>query len=139
MFPARDTETEDVLFRDTDNFNKHVEEVQAWNIKKAKLIITDEFCERLAGIVPGMTNANRRDNVIKWLRANPAMKTLNQEVLYQRILCQYNHYGDISRAVRPTKPHPMQNIYNRNLKRERMMGLAQQIQQQNQELNQEYE
>lgn len=132
LFQARDTETEDVLFRDTDNFNKHVGEVQEWNIRKAKLMLTDEFCESLTGIVPGMTNATRRDNIIKWLRANPAMRTLDQHVLHQRIICSANHYGDLSRAVRPTKQQPMQNTYQRFQKKERMMALAQQIQQQQQ-------
>ena len=128
MFSARDNEVEDTLYRDTENFNKHIEEFEEWNIKKAKAMLNDEYCENLAGLVPGMTNANRRDNVIKWLRANKAMRTLDPDVLYQRIKCQIDHYGDMSKAVRPMKTRPMADTYSRYQKKLKMMIQAQQDQ-----------
>lgn len=104
-----DCEAEECLFRDTMNMNRIAQDIQNFTFTECEKILTDRELEKYIKLIPGPDYSTRKHMIIKWLRENPCMRTLDPQVLYQRFFLYKKAYGAFSLNERPIHERPLHN------------------------------
>ena len=105
----KDDPLEDLLLKEPELFNQYVEDVKLVNMKElSKKVLTDNYLERFEAVWPKFSNKQRKLRCKKFLEQNPGMRTMNPEVLWQRIFYYHVDYGKKARRVFPPTIQPIQ-------------------------------
>ena len=107
-----DCEAEMMLYRDIDSMNRFIEETRQFTEEKVAELLTDDELKRYIKSLPGRPNSCRRAMIIKWLKENPAMCTLNPDLLWQRFTMYKNHFGEVAKLQQPLQTQPMKKVLN---------------------------
>ena len=109
-----DCEPEEQLFRNKEEMNKIVREASKATPKKIEEKLTDEMITVLYSNFKNTFKPEEKDQpritrneVLDWTKKNPAMRTLDMNLLLQRFFCDKEGFADVSKKVRPPKPNPM--------------------------------
>ena len=102
-----DDESEDALLRNVEEFNAKFEDARQWSETKCKNMLNDEEMQRYIDLVPGTNLGTRRRKVIALVKANPCLRSINPDVLYQRVSFFLWKYGEKSQKVHRKRKTPM--------------------------------
>ena len=106
----KDNPLEDLLLREPELFNEYAEDLKSVNMRKIKtgILNNDDYLSRFRAVWPKTTNNARRSRCIKFLEQNPGMRTMDPEVLWQRIFYYHVDYGPKAKRRFPSNPTPIQ-------------------------------
>ena len=110
QFPIiKDDPLEDLLLKEPELFNQYVEDTKSTSMKRIRkeILGEDNYIERFKAVWPKFSNRARRARCIKFLEQNPGMRTMNPEVLWQRIFYYHVDYGKKARRVFPPTIQPI--------------------------------
>ena len=102
-----DSESEDCLLRNIEDFNKKYKDMKSWSEGKCRLMLTDEELQRYESIMPNANNKNKRSTIIGILKVNPCLRSLNPDILYQRISFYLWKYGEKTQRIHKQKKSPI--------------------------------
>ena len=108
-----DCEGELSLFRNLDVMNKMAEDIKRFSFQEIEDKLTDRELERYIKLIPGPNHSTRKRMIIQWLRENPAMVTLDPNVLYQRFFLYKRQVGSLSRIMNPIQTNPIHETCQR--------------------------
>ena len=103
----QDNEAEDSLLRNIEDFNTMFNDAKQWSEKTCRSILTDEELERYESCLPGTKLSTRRAKVIQLLKANPCLRSIDPNVLYQRVSFFLWKYGEKSEKTRRRRKTPI--------------------------------
>ena len=106
-FVVIDNEAEECLLRNVDEFNEKFRDAKTWSEPKCKAMLTDEEMQRYIDLIPGSNLGSRRRAVINLVKANPCLRSMNPDVLYQRVSFFLWKYGDKSQKIRRKRKAPI--------------------------------
>ena len=91
---VKDDPLEDLLLKEPDLFNQYATEIKDSNLRKLRdTLFTDrKYLHRFLKVWPKTTHKQRRHRCMKFLEQNPGMRTMNPEVLWQRIFYYHVEY-----------------------------------------------
>ena len=106
----KDNPLEDLLLKEPELFNEYAEDLKGVNLRKIRteILNNDDYLSRFKAVWPKTTNNARRSRCIKFLEQNPGMRTMDPEVLWQRIFYYHVDYGPKAKRRFPSNPNPIQ-------------------------------
>ena len=113
-----DCESELSLIRNKEEMNQIVREASKTQLKKVEERLTDDMVTVLYTNYKNTFKPEETDQpkvvtakeVLDFAKKNPAMRTLDINLLVQRFFCEKEGFGDLSKKVRPPKPNPMMTV-----------------------------
>ena len=112
-FIFKDDEAEDAILRNIDDFNAIYYDAKQWSELKCSQMLTDEELKRYEGLVPGSNLGSRRRAVINLIKSNPCLRTMNPDVLYQRVTFFMWRYGEKSQKVHRRRKSPILKTFQK--------------------------
>ena len=108
---VKDDPLEDLLLKEPELFNEYIKDSKSVNMTAltSKAVLTDNYLDRFLAVWPKTTHKQRRARCIKFLKQNPGMRTMDPEVLWQRIFYYHVDYGEKSRRHIPRNFKPIEN------------------------------
>ena len=106
-FVVIDNEAEECLLRNVDEFNEKFRDAKTWSEPKCKAMLTDEEMQRYIDLIPGSNLGSRRRAVINLVKANPCLRSMNPDVLYQRVSFFLGRYGEKSEKIHRKRKTPI--------------------------------
>ena len=106
-FIVADNEAEDCLLRNIEQFNEMFNDARSWSEPKCQAMLTDEELQRYIDLIPGSNLGTRRRKVIALVKANPCLRTVNPDILYQRVSFFIWNYGDKTKKVHRKRKAPI--------------------------------
>ena len=105
---VKDDPLEDLLLKDSELFNDYAKDLAAVNMKKIRRdILTDDYLSRFEAVWPKFSNKQRKARCIKFLEQNPGMRTMDPQVLWQRIFYYHVDYPNRARRLFPARSKPI--------------------------------
>ena len=104
-----DCEGELSLFRNLEVMNKIANDIRNFDFQSIEQKLTDLELEKYTKLLPGSNYSTRRRMIIDWLRENPAMMTVDPNLLYQRFFLFKRQIGTISKLQNPVQEKPIQD------------------------------
>ena len=105
----KDDYLEDLIQRDPKLMNEYIADVKAFNLKKvSKEILTEDYIQRFDYLMsPGSSFHARKMRIKKLLRDNPCLRSVDPNLLFQRISYFWAEYGPNAEQVDPRHGRPI--------------------------------
>ena len=113
-----DTEAEDCLLRNLEEFNRMFNDTKSWSADKCRVMLNDHELERYESIMPDLKTKNKRSTIIAILRANPSLRSNNPDLLFQRISFYLWKYGEKTQRLHKPKKSPILNNVTKIIQQE---------------------
>ena len=108
-----DCEVELQLYKNLTGMNKLVKEAKDTTMPMVENMLTDKELDKYIKLIPGPDHSTRKRMIIKWLKENPAMTTIDPNLLYQRFFFYKRNFGTMARIHSPVMAAPIRNIFKR--------------------------
>ena len=105
----KDDYLEDLILREPQLMNQYAEDLKSFNMKKCcKEVLTEDYIQRFQYLwTDGSAYHVRKMRIKKLLRDNPCLRTMDPDLLFQRVNYFWAEYGPNAEQVDPRRGRPM--------------------------------
>ena len=109
----RDNEFEDLLLRQPELIDSYIKEYQSFNVKKfSKDVLTNDYMKKFDHLFPNLKNSARKHMIKVFLETHPSFRTMDPQLLWQRINYFYGAYGKKANKIK-VREHPITKMRQR--------------------------
>ena len=104
----KDDYLEDLIQRDPQLMNQYIADIKSFNLRKCtEEVLTEDYLKRFDYLMSGSSFHVRKMRIKKLLKDNPCLRSVDPDLLFQRINYFWAEYGPNAEQVEPRHGRPM--------------------------------
>ena len=105
---VKDDYLEDLIQREPQLMNQYLEDFKSFNLRKcSEEVLTEDYLKRFDYLMSGSSFHVRKMRIKKLLKDNPCLRSVDPDLLFQRINYFWAEYGPNAEQVEPRHGRPM--------------------------------